>query len=470
MDYIPYPICNIILSYFDPNKIIIFSLINKNYYNIVNYRFKLLNEYTGFNVNNKLLLKILRKTQNLVVLKLEKCFLINSSFFSNISNNLVLLEELILNNEYYITNECISIITKNTPKLHSINLDNCKNICNISLKTIAENCNNIYRISLQNCNKINNDGIIELTNIRKIGYLNVANCCKITNTCFFKSNIEHLKYLNVDFCFKLLDYAINYILLNSLELEYINISNCDRLTDNLFFNTSCKNFKKIYLQRIPNLTLLTIPSITSLIYLNLYSLYNLDENSLIRILKLNPNLIEISLKFCNSITRSTINALSIYNKNLEVVKISYCHNLLSINIDSLLLNLNNLRYINITYGIYIEFFGLDNKKTNYNLEELTLSNCPKISSYYLIDLFKKCNKLKFVCINGCVHITSMVINTLINYNSHTLTVVDLTNCKYIQNYQIKKLLNNCKKIKVLFIGKQFNIKLLRELYPNVDIK
>lgn len=472
METIPYSVYTDIFEYIDSTELFAYLSVNTFFYKAIEYRYRYLKEYVGINTSNRKLLPILKKTRSLVSLKLDRCFLLNSTFFFNISNYIGLLEEVVLTNIYYITNECIITLTQYAPKLHSINLNNCKNLSNVAIIALANNCENIYRVSCMNCNKINNTGIIYLTNKRIIGYLNVGLCSKITSNCFLQSNILYLKYLNIDFCYKILDYAVNYILKTSIYLEYLNISNCDNISDNAFLNTKCHNLQILFIQRMQHITLNTIRHMTNLRYLNLYSLHNLSENAFIRLLELNPNLTELNIKFCNSISKRTLDTLCKYNLKLTRLNISYCHNIIYINIDILLKYLKELKTLVINYGIYIEFYVINyNIKIPNILEELVLNNCNKMTSYYIIDLLQKCTNLKYLSLHGTKRITNPVINTIIKYNSDKLEILDLTNCKYIQNYQLKKLLSNCTKLKKLFIGNVFNynIHTLKTLFPQVDI-
>lgn len=430
MDVIPETLIYEFITYLDINYLTNYNTISKVFWNIIELRYNKLLEYNCHNISKNIMYNVLSRCYNLQRLRINKCFLVNDDFFKKVYLNFENIIELQINNTNNVTDICIDKISKITKSLQIINLDKCKQITDQSLISLATNCTQLNSLSIKYCSKITDNGLCYITSKRKFIYLNIGYCIDITSNGITNLDCELLKFINIECCYKIMDMAINYILLNAKLLEEINLGHCDRLSDTAFFNLPILNLQVFSLRNVTNISLFTFPMIHTLRCLNLLGCHNINEDHLVYILKNNRKLQELNLKYCNSVTKKTLQTIVEYNLDLKILNIGYCHRITYINIDLFLEKLKQITSISL-YGCTYTFFYVSqyNKKIKNNLTSLDMSYCSKLTSYYLCDLIKKCNKLKELILNGVNCVNELVIDEIINTLDYEK--LKFKHCKYI---------------------------------------
>lgn len=126
----------------------------------------------------------------------------------DLNSALVNLEELILQDCQKLNDDVLKYLPLGLSQLKNLNLNLCNSITEFGLKNLA-NHPNLVTISLRNCNNISDIGL---------RYLSEANIIKLTN-------------LDISFCEKVNDKALDYIAQGLKELKSLSLNNCS-ITDN----------------------------------------------------------------------------------------------------------------------------------------------------------------------------------------------------------------------------------------------
>lgn len=177
----------------------------------------------------------------------------------DLNSALVNLEELILQDCQKINDDVLKYVPLGLIHLKSLNLSLCNGITEFGLKNLA-NHPTLESLSLRNCNNISDIGL---------RYLSEANLAKLTD-------------LDVSFCEKVNDQALDYIAQGLKELKFLSLNNCS-ITD--------KGLIKIG-QNLGKLTTLNVGQCTKI-----------TEMSILVLIKCCLNLESIDLYGCTKIKK-----------------------------------------------------------------------------------------------------------------------------------------------------------------------
>lgn len=223
----------------------------------------------------------------------------------------------------------------------------------------AENCPNILEIDLQQCVNVTNESVTRLlTKGQSLRELRLVNCELIDDAAFLSlpsgRTFEHLRILDLTFCARLTDRAVEKIVDAAPRLRNLVLAKCRNITDAAVYAIARlgKNLHYLHLGHCIHLTDDAVKrlakSCNRLRYIDLACCSHLTDESVMRLADL-PKLKRVGLVKCANITDESVNALARANQrarprrdadgniipgehytshsSLERVHLSYCVNL-----------------------------------------------------------------------------------------------------------------------------------------------
>lgn len=358
----------------------------------------------------------------------------------------------------------------------------------ISLYCVSKKYNKKYKYCLNsgNLNNPNNDKLQRIfydnINLKK---LDIYFCNRFTFKTFrvLTKSLKNLKYLTINNS-RIYDLALHIIANNCKHLEFISLNSCKYITDNgiKIFVRDCKTITTIsldccnitnnslryigrYSPQILNLSLCCCYSITDLglIYLansckKLITLYLIDTHitdfGLYNITINCKQLYCLDLVYCNLITDETIYSFN----DLHYISILYLGNMSYITDDSIQLLLNKCITLQI-FSLYKCDSITDNafKLINNNsckIIELDLSYCNKITDKSMKIICKYWNTLEKINIKS-TNITNETAKYITN-NCKCIKEINLENTK-ITDIAVKYIALYCDLLEIINLSKCSNI-------------
>ncbi|XP_055629902.1 dynein regulatory complex subunit 6-like [Toxorhynchites rutilus septentrionalis] len=301
------------------------------------------------------IIDLLRLQTNLTYLDLSKSLALHDSCLIQISNSMPLLETLILNRCWMITDYGILAIAK-LSKLKHIDLTNCERITDTGimggLLTHKRNkLSNLYLALLTNISELVFTKIsFELNHLAVLDLGGCSNCINDRSIQYIFYHMNGLQELNLDCCAKLSDagmtgidlpesaiaiwdFEMSFSIQDLKRLRFLNLSGCYKITDYTFRRKFCLlELKELVLGRL-------------------------------------------------QITDYGVEKIAVSCPSLEIIDFSECSEV-------------NDRCVELL------------AKSCVRLTTLKLQNCPLISDLAIEHLVKYCSVLKMLNIRGCYNITA----------------------------------------------------------------
>ncbi|OAF64468.1 hypothetical protein A3Q56_07819, partial [Intoshia linei] len=322
------------------------------------------------------------------------------------------IQDLNLSRCLSINDQAIEQICKGCKILIYLNIS-YTNIGNNSIRSIANNLKNILYLSLSFCRNFDDTSLEYYgicSNFYKILYLDIAGCCQITET------------------------GLNGLSHQDTSLESLIINHLPRLSDRHIekFLRKCKNLKNISLindsDSMPNLKDDYWPIITEKTF------YNLSKScASLRKLEIEGNY-ALKDKVFHYLQYGSLHILT----HLYIVD---CINITDAGV-KLISSFKNLVYINLSDCVKITDNGVKSivdGSSSSKLVTLILAGCYKIGDTSIMNINKKCHKIKTLKLGYCKNITISGIELL--GLSSTLSSIDLNSCN-ITDQCLSKMSNN----------------------------
>ncbi|CCU81875.1 ubiquitin ligase complex F-box protein GRR1 [Blumeria hordei DH14] len=225
-----------------------------------------------------------------------------------------------ISGDIQITERSMEVLAKNCPRLQGLNITGCIRISSTSMALVADRCRYIKRLKLNDCNQLDDTAIIEfakkcphileidlhqcknignesitalLQNGRSLRELRLANCDLISDSALLSLPVdrkyENLRILDLTFCTRLTDRAVEKIIKVAPRLRNVVFAKCRLLTD-------------VAIDAISSLG-------KNLHYLHLGHCVQITDKSIINLVA-SCNRIRIGLVKCNAITDASVIALA----------------------------------------------------------------------------------------------------------------------------------------------------------------
>jgi hypothetical protein len=394
---------NMQVQYFD-NKCLDCLKIEYDYYNVEMYKILWkVNHLILFNrndnkISNNNLFRLLKNNQfnNLRILDLtckdfsDEGFIKSTELKSIIKNNLN-IQELILDGNHLIDDDCIMFIIENCEHLKFLSLkfcklsdlfftkltkqnknliklfiDLCQKLTDLSLTMISKIFLILQELSIENNNNITDQGLIDFaSNCSTLLKLNIINCEKITDIGIIEIT-KILKNLNSFYSLNnITDESFKAISKNCLNLNVLNIYDCSMIT-NIGFNA-----------------LSTTSLLKKLTELYFYDCDNLNDSNVIKMSEYFSNLQVLSLNSNQNFTDKSIIAITKNCKYLNTLIIDSCKKITNIGFESIAIYCFNLKFLSIEENINITEACLTKIINNcLKLNELTIDYCHNITKNF----------------------------------------------------------------------------------------
>ncbi|KAM7210380.1 SCF E3 ubiquitin ligase complex F-box protein grrA [Rhypophila decipiens] len=326
------------------------------------------------------LIALVQNNSHLLALDISMDDQISEASINAIADNCKRLQGLNVSHCRMISNESMVKLAQNCRYIKRLKLNHCEQINNEAVIAFAENCPNILEIDLQQCTCLTNEPITRLlTKGQSLRELRLANCELIDDGAFlslpYDMTFENLRILDLTFCQRLTDRAVEKIVDAAPRLRNLVLAKCRNLTDASAYAIS-KLGKNLHFLHMGHCIHLTDDAVKRLVkyctrirYIDLGCCSNLTDDSVMRLAEL-PKLKRIGLVKCASITDESVYALAKANKrarprrdaggniipgehysshsSLERVHLSYCVNLTLKSIVELLNACPRLTHLSLT--------------------------------------------------------------------------------------------------------------------------
>ncbi|SZF01447.1 unnamed protein product [Blumeria hordei] len=326
-----------------------------------------------------------------------------------------------ISGDIQITERSMEVLAKNCPRLQGLNITGCIRISSTSMALVADRCRYIKRLKLNDCNQLDDAAIIEfakkcphileidlhqcknignesitalLQNGRSLRELRLANCDLISDSALLSLPVdrkyENLRILDLTFCTRLTDRAVEKIIKIAPRLRNVVFAKCRLLTD-VAIDAISSLGKNLHYLHLGHCVQITDKSIINLVascnrirYIDLGCCTHLTDISIAKLATL-PKLRRIGLVKCNAITDASVIALARGSRfepqhQSEASKQS---------------GLGSQSWIN-PMNAFLE----ENPLSSSSLERVHLSYCTNLTLGSIIYLLNNCVKLTHLSLTG----------------------------------------------------------------------
>lgn len=179
--------------------------------------------------------------KNLESLNLSGCYNVTDAGLAHgFSLDLPHLKVLDLSLCKQVTDQSIGRIVQNLKNLETLELGGCSNISNTSLLLIAWGLKRLKRLNLRSCWQITDQGIGHLSGLSKetaegnmeLEYLGLQDCQRLSDESLkhIAQGLTSLKTINLSFCISVTDSGLKF-LSKMPKLEELNLRACDNISD-----------------------------------------------------------------------------------------------------------------------------------------------------------------------------------------------------------------------------------------------
>ena len=302
-------------------------------------------------------------------------------------NGIPNLESLDLSGCYNLSDSALdSAFNRDIASLKTLNLSLCKEITDSSLGRIAQYCKNLEELQLGGCTKITNTGLLLISwGLKKIRRLNLRSCWQISD-----HGIGHLTGIK------------GQPSTGAKTLVSISLQDCQKLSDE--------------------------------------SLRYISEGL--------PDIRELNLSFCVSVTDTGLKSLS-SSESLEDLRLRSCDNISDIGLGFLADGCPGLAKLDVSFCDRVSDSSMAHIATGLaQLQSLSLSSC-QITDAGIVRI-QDMSSLETLNIGQCSNLTDKTVHTITD-KIKSLRSVDLYGCNAISS-QALETLNQCENLQVVNLG------------------
>eukprot|EP00667_Euglena_gracilis_P002505 EG_transcript_2505 len=249
------------------------------------------------------------------------------------------IEEVTLEGESWISEAALLKIAEYCPNLKLLNLSGCTQLSGPTLARIAEGCPQLVFLSLSGCPQIPGEAVAQvLAHCRHIealclSGLKALDCGPTTFRTLHAS--PALRAVDLSYCSTVTDASLVAIARYCNALEWLNLSGCTAITD-VGVAAVGNHLSKL---RVLIMKLCSQPALTAaglgtisnaprnLRRLDLSGVLQLDDATLLQILRKAPVLRSLSVSGCPNVTDEAVRALSVYCPDLQALDMASCQHI-----------------------------------------------------------------------------------------------------------------------------------------------
>ena len=293
------------------------------------------------------------------------------------------LEVLNLSGCYNLTDLAVeSAFNRELSSLRELNLSLCKDVSDNSLGKIATNCKNLSSLDLGGCVKVTNTGLLLISwGLKKLSFLNLRSCRQISD-----HGIGHLSGL---------DAGGKYTSAPSA-LRILGLQDCQKLTDDSLKHISIgmPDLKDINLSFCVSVTDTGIKSLAKLPHLESLNLRSCD------------NVSDIGVGFLSEDSPAAI--------AVQSLDVSFCSNVSDAGLRHIAAGLPSLRSLLLTTCAVTDqgIEKLASGKAASSIETLHLGQCVNLTDSGMIAVAEKMKSLTSLDLYGCPKITSDAVKSI----------------------------------------------------------
>ena len=373
-------------------------------------------------------------SNSLIELNLSNCKHFNENVLRSISSNNYNLNKLICSHCLHLkSSNQLNIIFQNFKKLNEIDVSHCNQITDEHLISFIANVpmheNKFLRILDKLKNKTSSLSNDDFRSLEKYQSKYIINS---------KDKNNNLKIINLNNCRKITDFGLFILFFGSPNLIKMNVKYCENVTNDclLFLSRFCNSIKQLNLRYCTQIGddglkyLISNKNIKNITDLNLYNNNVTDAGIQCLILK-NPNMIKLSLRYCKSISDSSLKMIADHCSKVSDINLRYCKTITDHGLKSL-------------------------SQSCFQISKLNLDLCDKITDEGIQFISQNCTKLSKIVLTFCSLITDQSLHCLAK-NCPQISFLDLTNCKSITSSGLIAISQNCSQISYLNLSKCSNI-------------
>jgi len=288
------------------------------------------------------------------------------------------LESLNLSGCYNLSDSALdTAFNRDIPSLKILNLSLCKDVTDNSLGRIATHCKNLESLELGGCTKITNTGLLLISwGLKNIRKLNLRSCWQISD-----HGIGHLTGVN------------SQPSTGAKTLNEISLQDCQKLTDESLKHIS---------EGLPNIAQINLSFCVSVTDTGLKSLSRI------------PSLRELNLRSCDNVSDIGVGFLSEGGgtSGLSHLDVSFCDRVSDGAMAHIATGLSNLTTLSLS-SCHISDSGIERlAKDLINLHTLNIGQCDKLTDKAVVVIANQIKSLRSIDLYGCTKISSEGLKVL----------------------------------------------------------
>ncbi|KAF6150728.1 hypothetical protein GIB67_020811 [Kingdonia uniflora] len=300
-------------------------------------------------------------------LYLPNVFFPNEVGFDPFDPNIVLVG----GNSEGITDVGMISVANGLSGLQALDASHCKNkkLTEKGLAVIAKGCCNLRTLHLAGCRFIS-DGLLQ----------NLSNSC------------PKLEELGLQGCIKITDSGLTSLVTGCRRIKYLDVSKCGNIGD-----TGVSSVSNICSSHLRTLKLLDC--------------YKVGNESILTLSKSCKNLETLVIGGCRDISDGPLTLLvNSCHESLKCLRMDWCLNISDSALSCIFSQCRNLEALDIgcceeVTDSPFQVFGSGDFESS--LKVLRVINCPKITLVGISMLLRSCNKLEYLDLRSCPHITKV---------------------------------------------------------------
>ncbi|XP_072291438.1 F-box and leucine-rich repeat protein 13 [Eucyclogobius newberryi] len=338
---------------------------------------------SGFTDQGFVYLKTGRGCRNLVHLNLSGCTQMTVNGFRYIAAGCPSLKEIVINDMPTLSDSCVTALLSRCHCLAAISLLDAPNLSDSAFKTIAEVAklrsfniegNNqltevgwkalcssslgLRRLHAAECTRLNDASLKYMGSLRHLQYLDISMCNNVGNV-----GIKHLtdglsapklQELNISYCSRVTDTAVQRIALRLSKLYHLNLSYCGGLSDKALEFLSDSSIRSLDISgcsvQDQGLAALARVRLRKIALAECIFVTDVGIETLCRNVKC---LEEVDISYCAALTDRAIRTLSFYCRGLTALKMAACSKMTDMGITYLTTGAPYLRHLDVSGCVHL---------------------------------------------------------------------------------------------------------------------
>ncbi|KAJ0960107.1 hypothetical protein J5N97_000110 [Dioscorea zingiberensis] len=200
------------------------------------------------------------------------------------------LKSLCLVNCKLITDSGLSTLGDGYKHIKSLDVSKCSKISDIGVSRVVKVCSSLKTLKLSDCGNITDNSIISLSqSCKNIETLVIGGCHNVSDESIRSLALtcgHSLKVLRMEWCLKITDLSLSFVLQNCTNLIALDVGCCDHVTDSAFEALGVRGTSDLRVLKVSNCPRITVSGIDSILqfcksleYLDVRSCLHVTEHS-----------------------------------------------------------------------------------------------------------------------------------------------------------------------------------------------